>query len=270
MKTRPCLFVVSALVGMAVARSAFPESDVPSAARKETTDVGYLGVIVTPVHPALSANLRDVLNPEQGLTVEDVAANSPASAAGIKVHDVLTSYDNQKLFSIEQFSKLVRSDRPGRELKLEVLREGTLAALTAKVGKLPASDSEGPGPTLNSRPFRFGPPDRIVRRFQGHPEQAREWEGFDSMSVKKLGDERFRVELAMVDSQDQRRIHLFEGSRNEIRAEVLADDKLRPAERAHLLRSLNLHTIYDDAPFPHIWFDPKYGWIFEQPSEPFH
>jgi hypothetical protein len=110
----------------------------------------------------------------------------------------------------------------------------------------------------------------VPRQFLDHPNRAGEWDNFESLSVKKLGDNKFHAELNLVDRQGKASKHVFEGAREEIRAGVEANKDLRAAERAHVLRSLNLRTIYDDSPFPHIWFEPGIGWLFEQPGGPLH
>lgn len=238
--------------------------------KPQLAEQGFLGVVVVAAHPTLAANLKNTLTPEQGLTVEDIEPDSPAAKAGIRIHDVLTLYENQKLFSSDQFAKLVRSDRPGRQVVLEILREGKLQTLRPVVGKLDPADYRAWTPSSDAQPYRFGIPDRVPRRFQGHPKQAGEWTNFDSLTLKKLGDDKFQIEIQLLDQQGNTQKHKFEGSREQIRAAVVADKELQSAERAHLLRSLNLHLPSDGSPLPHIWFEPGRGWLFEQPGGPFH
>lgn len=270
MKTKSLVQFVALILAVSV--SPLFSADGPRSADTKEVSVehGFLGVVVASAHPSLAANLKGVLNPEQGLTVEQVAQNSPAMKAGIKLHDVLTAYDNQKLLSTEQFGKLVHTDRPGRDLSLEILRNGKLEKIQVTLGKLDPTDFRSWEPSPQAQPFRFGRPDRVPRHFQDHPNRAGEWDSFDALTVKKLGDDKFHAELQLIDRQGKTNKHVFEGSREEIRAGVEADQNLRPAERAHLLRSLNLHTLYDDTPFPHIWFEPGMGWFFEQPGGPLH
>jgi hypothetical protein len=261
-----------ALIPLVIAVAAFQGSRQSLSAEEKTngTERGYLGVVVASAHPALAANLKDVLSPEQGLTIEDVGQNSPATKAGLKIHDVLTAYADQKLFSVEQFAKLVRSDPPGREVSIEYLRDGKLERVKATLAKLDPSDFRVWTPSSQAQPYRFGQPDRIPRRFLGRPTPAGEWDTFDSMTLKKLGDDKFHAELQHVDKQGKTHQHVFDGSREEIRAGMAADKQLQPAERAHLLRALNMHLPTDDVPLPHIWFEPGLGWYFEQPGGPFH
>ena len=236
--------------------------------KSQTEEHGYLGVIVAAAHPTLAANLKDLLKAEQGLTVEEVGENSVAKKAGIKVNDVLTSYDSQKLFSTEQFAKLVRSDRPGHEVTIEFLRDGKLDRVKVTLGKVDPSDYRVWTPSSQSLPYRFGHPDRIPRHFLGNPLPAAEWDAFDSLTLKKVGADKFHAEMQFLDKDGKIQKHVFDGSRDEIHKAIEAEKDLKPAERAHLLRSLNLHP--GESPFPHIWFEPGSGWFFEQPGGVFH
>lgn len=238
-------------------------------AKSQAVERGFVGVFVAAAHPALAANLKDVLSPEQGLTVEEIEEASPAASAGIRVHDVLTSYDNQKLFSVEQFEKLVRSDRPGREVSCEILREGKLTRIPVVIGRLNPTDFRTWTPSPQAQPYRFGRPDRVPRRFLGRPVAAAEWDQFASLLLKKVGKDKFHAELELLDKDGKIHQHIFDGSREEIRSAVEENKELHPAERAHLLRSLNLHIPSDNSPFPHIWFEPGMGWYFEQPGGAF-
>lgn len=261
------LFTVISSITMT---SVFAADPPPGATKPAVEEPAYFGVITESAHPALAANLKHLLKPDQGLSVEVVAEESPASKAGVKVHDILTSYDNQKLFSAEQFVKLVRSDRPGREVSVEYLRGGKLEKLQVTLGKLDITDIRAWTPSERSQPYRFGRPDRVPRRFIGQPTPAYEWDNFDSLTLKKLGVDKFHVELQYLDKDGKLQKQVFEGSRDEIHKAIEAEKSLKPVERAHLLRGLNLRSPEDETPFPHIWFEPGNGWFFEQPGGAFH
>lgn len=234
------------------------------------TEHAYLGVHVSAVHPALSANLKDVLKPEQGLTVDDVAEKSAAEKSGIKLHDVLTAYDDQKLFSPDQLAKLILGDKPGRKVNFEVLRHGKLQQIPVVLGQRDSGDARAWSPSNRSQPYRFGAPDNVPRRFQSRPLPAAEWENFDSLTIKRTAPDKMHVEIQHRESDGQVHKHVFEGTREEIHKEVNAAKNMKAAEKGHLLRALNLYDPGNAAPFPHIWFEPGIGWLFEQPGGPFH
>lgn len=231
------------------------EQQKPAEARPHHAGQAFLGVLVSSVHPALASNLSELLSPEQGLIVEDLAANSPARKAGIQAHDILTAYDNQKLFSAEQLAKLVHGDKPGREVTVEFLRGRKLQTAKVKLG-----ESKNPQPRAwpppTELPHQFALPDWIRRPHVAQPPNGSEWEDFDSLTLKNLGDNRLRAEVQYLDKAGKTRKHAFEGTREEIRKAVEAEKELRPAERKHLLRSLNMSSIEEEFWGPEAWFGP--------------
>lgn len=70
--------------------------------------------------------LRDQLGLEggAGLVVDEVQAGSVAEAAGIRRHDVLVSFDGERLVIPEQLSALVAATPPGARPTLEIRRGG--------------------------------------------------------------------------------------------------------------------------------------------------
>jgi hypothetical protein len=224
----------------------------PQTSKKTESTHPLLGVVVTSVHPALASNLKDVLSPEQGLTVEFVGEDSPAARAGIKVHDILTAYDDQKLFSAEQLAKLVYSDKVGRAVTLEMLRHGKLHKHQVTLGETDSPRPRAWTPTPEDL-YRGRRPERMIPRLRFHA--AVTPENFDSMTLKKLGDDKFRAEVQYLDKNGKTQKHTFEGTRDEIRKAIEEHNDLKPAEKAHLLRSLNLHGPLDDISLPDWFFD---------------
>lgn len=220
--------------------------------RQSHDESAYLGVLVTSVHPALARHLKELPNPNQGLTVEEIADDSPAEKAGIKPHDILLNFDDQKLFSAEQFAKLVHSDKPGRQAKLELLRDGQKQAVQVTLGKADDQNFDPWMPPMEEHPFHFGHLRRMQRRLDGQ-RPAGEWKDFDSLTLKKLGDNKFHVEVQYLGKDNQTHKHAFDGTREEIRTAIRQEKDLKPAERSHLLRSLNMRP--DDDSFGAPWFD---------------
>lgn len=262
--------LVASVAALSVAQSLFAD-DVPKqntapkhdASKKQPAGHAFLGVLVSSPHPVLANNLKDLLSPEQGLIVEELAEDSPAAKAGINVHDILTTYDDQKLFSAEQLAKLVHSDRPGREVGIGFLRNGTLEAVLVKLGEASKRHPNAWAPLIEAPPQHFGGPARRMRRPHGEQAPASEWENFDSLTLKKLGDDKFRAEVQYLDKKGKTEKHVFEGTREEIRKSIEEKKDLKPHERGHLLRSLNLRNREDDFPFPNVWFRPGPGWFYD-------
>ena len=66
--------------------------------------VAYLGVMTREVPPELRSQLG--LAEGFGLLVDGVMPDSPATAAGIKEHDILVRFEDQQLVNIEQLMRL--------------------------------------------------------------------------------------------------------------------------------------------------------------------
>jgi hypothetical protein len=204
----------------------------------------FLGVYVTPAHPALAHNLSEHLSPEQGLIIEDFVDGSPAEKAGLKVHDILTSYDDQKLFSAEQLGKLVHSDKAGREVKISYLRGGKMQKAEVKLGQTSPEQLHAWGQSGDAPEQGNHGPHHMVKH-QNDSAANSDWETFDSLTLKKLSDKKFHAEVQYLDKDGKSQKHTFEGTREEIKKAIDGEKDLKPSERTHLLRSLNLPDVGD-------------------------
>lgn len=265
MKTLVRMALVVCLVALASAQGLFAQDAPKKNAGKKPPTAGhaFLGVFVSSPHPVLANNLKDLLSPEQGLIVEDITENAAAAKAGIKVHDILTTYDDQKLFSAEQLAKLVHSDQPGREVAVGFVRDSKLQKTQVTLGEAETLHPSAGAPVIEVPPRRFGGRNPMMRRFRNGRSPAGEWENFDSLTLKKLGEDKFRAEVQYLDKEGKTKKHVFEGTRDEIRKAIEEDKDLKPQERAHLLRSLNLRNLDNDMLFPNLWFGPTPGWFYD-------
>jgi serine protease Do len=76
-----------------------------------------------------------------------VAPNSPAAGAGLRVGDVITSYDGKRIDESHQLPMLVASTAVGSTVPLTVVRKGEEKTLNVKVAKLQDDvAAEGPSP----------------------------------------------------------------------------------------------------------------------------
>lgn len=93
----------------------------------------YLGVSASPPPAVLRKQLG--LPVGMGLVVDFVVPDSPAGKAGLQQYDVLQKLEDQLLVNQEQFAVLVRSHKPGDEVKLTIIRDGKSQTLTAKLAE---------------------------------------------------------------------------------------------------------------------------------------
>lgn len=223
----------------------------------------YLGVGVESLGPALASQLSDLLGDgkDQGLLVNEIAPGSAAEKAGIRKYDVLTKFDDQRLYSEEQLQKLIHADKPGRTVTLGVIRTGKRLQVQAALGEqeeLPHVHFRAHG----YHPFRHGmmPAFRGDHRF-GSGRVMADWESFDSLSMEKEGKDRYKVSIEYLDKNGKEQRHEFEGTREEIHRAIQAEKDLPDGERAHLFRSLGMHG-------PMMMFHPRSSFRAHRP--PFH
>ncbi|MZH46161.1 MAG: PDZ domain-containing protein, partial [Nitrospinae bacterium] len=68
-----------------------------------------------------------------GALVNDIVPNGPAAQGGLKRGDVITRFDGVEIMSMETLPKQVASTKPGKTVKVEVIREGEARVLEVKI-----------------------------------------------------------------------------------------------------------------------------------------
>ena len=207
----------------------------------------YLGIGVEHVSPALASHLHESLARGQGVVVTDVADNSPAAKDGLKVHDILTRFDDQELYSPEQLRGLVQEQKPGAEVTLGIVRAGKPITVKATLGERAGAqagesgETEGQGRAAEQeRPMQHGTMPHQTGAVEGRAAQPQEWITFDSLTMRKLGKDRFRVEIQYLNKKRSLERATFEGDREEIDKDIAARKDLPHEERQQLLRTLDL------------------------------
>jgi hypothetical protein len=201
---------------------------------------GYLGVTIDRLPAPVRAQLADAIPNEQGLLVEQVMKDSPAEKAGLQPFDVLLQYNDQKLFSPEQFIQLVGTQRAGQSAKLTIVRGGKVSTLDVTLGEI--SSPKGSNRLSQLEPLA---PHRSRQSLFGGPgQQAREdgdqvWESFDLLSLNKIGGDKYKAEIGYLTEDGKHQRVAFQGTRDEIRQKILAQKDLPALERDQLLDALN-------------------------------
>ena len=211
---------------------------------KSTEKQNFLGVAIEPVPSTLA--MPAGLWKDQGLMVAQVQPDSPAAKAGLKAHDVLVSYDDQKLFTPEQLTKLIRGDKVGREVVLGVVREGQMEKVKATLGEHEVSVAMLGWPSVKGGWIGAEPHKDALRIIKELEDKLPKGKvdvkvrgGFTSMRIESLDGDRMKVEIEYKNEKGDTLKRTFEGSREEIRKQVMADEELPETMREHLLRSLD-------------------------------
>ena len=118
---------------------------------------GQLGVLVAPLTPTL----QKVYGADQGVFIEEVQPDSPASRGGLKAEDVILEYKGKKVTSVDEFVTWVQNTEPETTAEIRVLRDGkpetvkvTVEALSLDIAakKPKAAESNKLGLTVESLP----------------------------------------------------------------------------------------------------------------------
>jgi C-terminal processing protease CtpA/Prc len=85
---------------------------------------GYIGVMIK--------------KSTEGIEVTAVVGDSPAAKAGLKEGDVIKKLDGEEVATValEDFVKKIKDFKPGKEIKLVILRDGKDKEIKVKVGKV--------------------------------------------------------------------------------------------------------------------------------------
>lgn len=102
---------------------------------------GYMGIGISDVTPE-NAKFFDVHNNE-GAVVSQVEDGSPAAKAGLKVGDVITELNGQKVSDASQLQIEVGQKQPGSTIKLEVLRNGQPVSIPVTLEAMGSRDNQG-------------------------------------------------------------------------------------------------------------------------------
>ena len=109
---------------------------------------GYMGIGISDVTPE-NAKFFQVENNE-GAVVTQVETDSPAAKAGLKVGDVITELDGQKVSDASGLQIEVGQKHPGTSIKLEVLRDGKNVNVPVTLEAMGSRDDEGKEAASNS------------------------------------------------------------------------------------------------------------------------
>jgi C-terminal processing protease CtpA/Prc len=93
---------------------------------------GYLGVDTRDITKDRVSVLK--LREESGVEVTMVDQDAPAAKAGIREHDVIVTFNGNKVESQEQLRRYVRETPVGRQVALGVMRDGQPVTLNVTVG----------------------------------------------------------------------------------------------------------------------------------------
>jgi serine protease Do len=95
---------------------------------------GWLGVMIQKVTPELAQSFH--LQQPTGALVADVIADGPAAKGGLQRGDVITKFDGTTIHDMHELPRLVANTLVGKQVKVDLLRQGQLKTLSVTVAEL--------------------------------------------------------------------------------------------------------------------------------------
>ncbi len=120
-----------------------------------TVQRAYLGVAIAPIDGPLARQLG--VQPHRGVLVNEVFANTPAAAAGLKEGDVILSFAGVNVNSPRELQEVVERSPIDSKQVMEVLRDGNKITVPVVVKALP-KDFGAREPALGQPKRRSEPP----------------------------------------------------------------------------------------------------------------
>lgn len=111
----------------------------PPLTQKVSAERPYFGVTYQPVTPQLVHDRG--LQATEGDLLSQVAANSPATKAGLLPGDVIVAVDGQKVDDAYPLTASLIGHAPGDVIKLQVERSGKVSSVALTLGVLPSAGS---------------------------------------------------------------------------------------------------------------------------------
>jgi membrane-associated protease RseP (regulator of RpoE activity) len=129
----------------------------------------WIGLLGSPIPPEHILRAQIDLPENEGLLVQNVVPNSPASKAGLKQYDILVKANDKQLHEMQDLVDQVATEGPKKgEIKLDVLRRGKHESLSITPEDRPANASM-PRPNMMGGGFgnmQFGDPNNMLQQFR--------------------------------------------------------------------------------------------------------
>jgi serine protease Do len=94
---------------------------------------GYLGVQLHELDPDLAAMMQ--LDDARGALVVDVPPGEAADVAGLRRWDVITAVEDEAIANGDDLVRTISALRPGRDVRLSLLRDGQPLTVSARLGE---------------------------------------------------------------------------------------------------------------------------------------
>ena len=110
---------------------------------------GWLGVRIQPVTTDIADSMG--MAEAKGAIVSEVTADSPALKGGLKTGDTILTLDDAAIADARDLSRKVARVKPGKSVKIEIVRDGKPETVTLEIGKMPADKMASAEPAVSEK-----------------------------------------------------------------------------------------------------------------------
>lgn len=280
------VFSVTGFAGQAVYAEIKAADPVPPEQQSQAVKPAWLGIWIDDVPATLGKHLSSYLKQHQGVLIKDVSADSPAAKAGLQEFDIIAKMNDQEIFTREQLTRLIRSIPGQTTIKLTLIRQGKLITQDVILEDAPEQSLHQPKGSSNhpfphghfapfSSPHKQSMPSPWSSPFfhQGPGQfkpmppsgsQQSSWSEFESIQIESTGDNKHRAKVKHKDSDGNTREFVFEGTREEIKEQIVKLDDMDKKTKQSLLQALDMNTRMPFPPFgqhhrmPPDWFNQPF------------
>ncbi len=227
MKKKILSICLASALGMVVSSGLHAETSTTAAATtQQQTAPLYLGVVVGPVPQAVQAQLPEDITHNQGLMVRRVMPNSPAESAGIKVHDVLLTYNSKALISPQDLIQAVRNGTADQPVGIQILRHGKVEDVSVTLAEMKHHPHSSPAHPMMGQPRPWSNGEMVVEK------------SYQSIQVKKLPDGKVNAAIEFMDANGDMKKYEYNGSSDDVRKQIEGEKNLPDMQKQQLLNAI--------------------------------
>ncbi len=197
---------------------------------KHSNTFAYMGVRVDLLPKAMLAQLPEDVLVGQGIIVSGFGEKSPAQQQGVRLYDVLLTYDRHALMHPRKFIQLVRNDKPGRVVKLKIARKGKIITIPVRL-------------TSQQQPLNE---DQLDYQYN------LQTKGYDGMKIKQFAKDDFQASIRYLASDGVVRSRTFAGSYRKIQRDIYAANDMSLIAKQDLMRAITKRKKDEDGWFGNI------------------
>ena len=100
----------------------------------KSTARGWLGVQLQSITAEIAESMG--LKAAEGALIAEPQPNSPATKAGLKAGDVITSIDGTPIKEMPEVARKIAAMQPGSTVELGIIRDGAEQTITVTLGEM--------------------------------------------------------------------------------------------------------------------------------------